>query len=276
MYFKALPAYTKLFVWFSHKFKITVEDNNMALFTLENYYRVQIFTELFLQNIPMMIVQVTQNNNDSWEVIGVISFFVAITLFIKDSFQVLVFISHRVFDGVESTLRPSEEENRNRRDKNTYFNLRNYLNDPDDHMLDDDGNTSLHQATRLEEIDILENQATVHPHMLFILNQMGMTPLDMAIFEGKNDRADLLLKKSKKFHSMSSIRFITKPHRLELKYEKSFTLSVQKNNNDILYKFPNKSVKTMYVPISPMKSYEQYKFLKTIQKDVFMTPIHLA
>jgi len=32
----------------------------------------------------------------------------------------------------------------------------------------------------------------------------------------------------------------------------------------------------MYVPISPMKSYEQYKFLKAVNKDIFMTPIHLA
>ena len=186
-------------------------------------------------------------------------------------------MSHRIFDGVDSNIRPSINDNSNNaRDKNAYFNLKNYLNDPDDHMLDDDGNTSLHQATRLEELDILENQATINPHMLFILNQMGMTPLDMAVFEGKNDRAEMLLKKSKKFHSMSSIRFITKPHRLELKYEKSFTLALQRNNNELIYNFPNKSIKTMYVPISPMKSYEQYKFMKNINKDIFTTPVHIA
>lgn len=105
---------------------------------------------------------------------------------------------------------------------------------------------------------------------------MGLTPLDMAIFEGKTDRAELLLKKSKKFHSMSSIRFITKPHRLELKYEKSFTIAIQKNNTDLLFKFPNKSIKTMYVPFTPYKSYEQYRFLKHIHKDIFTTPIHVA
>jgi hypothetical protein len=50
----------------------------MTLFTIENYYRVQIFTELFLQNIPMMIIQVTQNNTDKWSIVGVVSFLVAI------------------------------------------------------------------------------------------------------------------------------------------------------------------------------------------------------
>jgi ankyrin repeat protein len=144
-------------------------------------------------------------------------------------------MSHRAFDNVESNLRPSLEQQRLKKDRNAYFNLRSYLNEPDDQMMDDEGNTTLHQATRLDEIEILEHQATINPHMLFILNQMGMTPLDMAIFEGKKDRAELLLKKSKKFHSMSNIRFITKPHRLELKYEKSFTLAIQKNNNDILF-----------------------------------------
>jgi len=276
MYIKILPGYLKVFNWFTNKFKVSVEDNNMALFTIENYYRVQIFTEIFLQTIPMMIVQTTNNNNSKWEITGIISFLIAFLLLIKDGTQIIAFISHRVFDNVESTLRPTLDEQKNKRDKNAYFNLRSYLNEPDDQMVDGDGNTSLHQATRLEEIEVLDTQATIHPHMLFILNQMGMTPLDTAIFEGKNDRADLLLKKSKKFHSMSSIRFITKPHRLELKYEKSFTLAIQKNNNDLLFKFPNKSIRTMYVPISPMKSYEQYKFLKSINKDIFMTPIHLA
>jgi hypothetical protein len=78
MYFKLLPGYLKICNWFSNKFKITVEDNNMTLFTIENYYRVQIFTELFLQNIPMMIIQVTQNNTDKWSIVGVVSFLVAI------------------------------------------------------------------------------------------------------------------------------------------------------------------------------------------------------
>jgi hypothetical protein len=202
MYIKILPGYLKVFNWFSRKFRISVEDNNMAMFTIENFYRIEIFTELFLQTIPMMILQVTQNNEDGWKAIGVISFLFALTLLVKDTTQVVVFISHRVFDGIESNLRPTIDENARNRDKHAYFNLKNYLNDPDDHMLDDDGNTSLHQATRLEELENLDSQATINPHMLFILNHMGMTPLDMAIFEGKNDRADILLKKSKKFHSM--------------------------------------------------------------------------
>lgn len=85
MYLKLLPGYKKIYTWFSNKFKISIEEHNMGMFTLENYYRIQVFTELFLQNIPMMIIQVTQNNSAGWEGIGVISFIIAIILFIKDT-----------------------------------------------------------------------------------------------------------------------------------------------------------------------------------------------
>ena len=194
MYFKLLPTYQKLYNWFSRRFKIDIEDNNMAMFSIESFYRIQIFIELFLQNIPMMTLQVTQNSEGGWTAIAVISFIIAISLFLKDATQVVSFTSHRLFDGIETPLRPTIDENAARRDKNSYFNLRSYLQEPDDHIMDDQGNTSLHQATKFEEIDILDNQATINPHMLFILNHLGMTPLDMAIFEGKNDRAELLLK----------------------------------------------------------------------------------
>ena len=277
MYFKLLPTFSKIHSWFCRQFNIDFEDNVMGMFTIESFYRIQIFIELFLQNIPMMIIQVTQNSEGGWTAISVISFLVAITLFLKDATQVVGFASHRMFDAVESPLRPTIDENSlYKRDKNAYFNLRSYLQEPDDHMMDEQGNTSLHQATKFEEMDILDNQATINPHMLFILNHLGMTPLDMAIFEGKNDRAELLLKKSKKFHSMSSIRFITKPNRLELKYEKSFVLAVQRNNNDIIFAFPNKSIKTMYVPMTAIKNYEEYKIMKNSNVDVYTTPIHVA
>lgn len=276
MYIKILPGYLKVYNWFSIKFRIVTEDHNLAMFSIESYYRIQIFCELFLQTIPMMIIQVSQNNDDTWTGIAVISFLVSLVMLIKNGYQVTAFLSHRVFDGVESNMRPSLDEQRMKRDKHSYFNLRNYLQDPDDHMMDDEGNTSLHQATKFEEIDLLDNQATINPHMLFILNQMGMTPIDMAIYEGKTDRAELLLKKSKRFHSNSSIRFILKPHRLELKYEKTFTIALQKNNNDILFKFPNKSIKTMYIPMMPVKNYTQFKFLQNMQKEVITTPMHVA
>ena len=72
MYLKLLPGYKKIFDWFSRRFRINVEDNNMAMFTIENFYRIQIFTELFLQNIPMIVVQAANNNAGSWEALGVI------------------------------------------------------------------------------------------------------------------------------------------------------------------------------------------------------------
>jgi hypothetical protein len=149
----------------------------------------------FFQTIPMMIIQVTQNSEGSWEIMGFLSFLVSITIFFKNAGQVVIFFSHKIFDNLDVNLLPKEDDNAEvKKDKDAYFSLRNYLNDPDDQMLDDEGNTTLHQATKLEEIEMLKDHASVNPHMLFILNQMGLTPLDVAIIEDKTDRAEILLK----------------------------------------------------------------------------------
>jgi hypothetical protein len=70
--------------------------------------------------------------------------------------------------------------------------------------------------------------------MLFILNHQGYTPLDTAILDNNFEKSDVLLRKAKKFTTITSLRFISKPHRLELKYEKSFTLAVKRNQQSLL------------------------------------------
>lgn len=45
-------------------------------------------------------------------------------------------------------------------DTDAYFNLQNYMKDTNDHQVDKEGNTSLHQATWYEEVGLLENHAT--------------------------------------------------------------------------------------------------------------------
>jgi hypothetical protein len=41
-------------------------------------------------------------------------------------------------------------------------------------------------------------------------------------------------------------------------------------------KFPNKSIKTMYVPMTGVKDYEEYKNMKSMEKEVMTTPMHVA
>ncbi len=46
-----------------------------------------------------------------------------------------------------------------------------------------------------------------------------------------------------------SLKFINKPMRLELRFEKSFTLAVKENKQDVLELFPRGSVKSVYVSV---------------------------
>lgn len=64
--------------------------------------------------------------------------------------------------------------------------------------------------------------------MLFLLNNEGNTPLDTAILQGDLQKAEILMNRIKKSqHAYSLLRFLTKPSRLDLKFEKSFTLAVK-------------------------------------------------
>lgn len=58
-----------------------------------------------------------------------------------------------------------------------------------------------------------------------------------------------------KFPLDCSLKFIKKPSRLELRFEKSFTLCVKTNKQDVLELFPNGSVKTVYVSMHSLLDY---------------------
>lgn len=97
--------------------------------------------------------------------------------------------------------------------------------------------------------------------MLFLLNNEGNTPLDTAILQGDLQKAEILMNRIKKSqHAYSLLRFLTKPSRLDLKFEKSFTLAVKRNSNAIIRLFPTQAVRTMYVVLN----------------DGLTTPLHLA
>ena len=69
--------------------------------------------------------------------------------------------------------------------------------DPNDEGIDEQGNTTLHQMT--QDLFLLETQIDSMPHLLFMLNKHGLTPLDVAINEKEEDKAKLLIAKMSKF-----------------------------------------------------------------------------
>jgi ankyrin repeat protein len=77
-----------------------------------------------------------------------------------------------------------------------------------------------------------------------------------------------------KFGPDCSIKFIKMPHRLDLKFEKSFAMAVQKNKNDVLLLFPPRSIHTAYIGLHQLRDYKQYKEDKS--KDLLTTALHIA
>ena len=123
---------------------------------------------------------------------------IQIGMMIKDVGYIVMLVTGKIFDGEAPHLRPKKRVEKKYIDEESAFNLKNYLDDGDENT-DDNGNTSLHQATKVEEAGLLEVQAGQRPHMLFILNHQNFTPLDQAINESNTEKASVLLKKSKRF-----------------------------------------------------------------------------
>mmetsp|Transcript_87773 Transcript_87773/g.120904 ORF Transcript_87773/g.120904 Transcript_87773/m.120904 type:complete len:281 (+) Transcript_87773:977-1819(+) len=78
------------------------------------------------------------------------------------------------------------------------------------------------------------------------------------------------------YQSECSLKYIKKPHRLDLKFEKSFSMAIKKGKTEILELFPSRSIKTVYVSVSQLRDYKQYKEDKGSLKEVLTTPLHLA
>ena len=68
--------------------------------------------------------------------------------------------------------------------------MKNYLLDPDSEIIDASGNTQLHLLAQNDE-DVL-SLPDLHncPHRLFMLNNEGMTPLDICIQDEILDNLD--------------------------------------------------------------------------------------
>lgn len=79
-----------------------------------------------------------------------------------------------------------------------------------------------------------------------------------------------------KFTPECSLKFVKKPNRLDLKFEKSFSLCIKEKKTDLLELFPAYSIKTVYCSMHQLQDYRQYKFDKSCLNEQLTTPLHLA
>ena len=79
-----------------------------------------------------------------------------------------------------------------------------------------------------------------------------------------------------KYGPECSIKFVKKPHRLDLKFEKSFAMAVKKNKTDIVELFPINTIKTVYCSMHQLKDYKAFKADKNRHIEQLTTPLHLA
>jgi hypothetical protein len=83
-----------------------------------------------------------------------------------------------------------------------------------------------------------------------------------------------------KYPNDSSLKFIKKPLRLDLRFEKSFTLAVKENKQDVLELFPRGCIKSVYVSVHQLdyKSFKDSKKRKGPESltDMLTTPLHIA
>ena len=92
--------------------------------------------------------------------------------------------------------------------RETSVNIRNYLMDPNNDGIDEEGNTTMHQLTKFEHLQEMDQQINQTPHLLFMLNKLGMTPLDVAIQQKEEDKAKLLIDRMQKYNNNCSLKFV--------------------------------------------------------------------
>jgi len=122
----------------------------------------------------------------------------------------------------------------------------------------------------------MQHQIESNPHLLFMLNKQGMTPLDVAINEKEEEKAKILIESMQRFSPSCSLKFVKRPHRLDLRFEKAFALAVLRNNSALVQSFPEKSVKTVVVSMGQVKDYRRYKDEKAGDCELRTSPLHLA
>lgn len=94
----------------------------------------------------------------------------------------------------------------------------------------------------------------------------------------KFDKMAFLIKQMSRYSDDCSLKFLSEPNRISLKFEKSFTMAIKQSKDEVLNKFPAGSIKTCYINYSHLnmdhKTYKLRKRQKT--QDLITTPLHLA
>ena len=168
--------------------RMSVDETEFQLMSLESCFRVQTAVELFVHTVPMIIVQAANNNagDDGWTGIAKVSMLVLAFMLIKNLSLVTIFVIRKSIDGlIDPDMRPETTHRKASRIELEAFNhIQSYLIDPHDDGVDENGNTTVHQLMRYEpDCTYFSDQLSDFPHHLFMLNKYGQTPLDIAIQE---------------------------------------------------------------------------------------------
>ena len=70
------------------------------------------------------------------------------------------------------------------------------------------------------------------------------------------------------FSSKSSLQFLTFSSKVDLRFEKSFTMAVKNNRNEILQSFPKNQIRNVYVIYK--------KNIDNVEEKKVTTPLHMA
>lgn len=277
---KALSAFEGVHDWFARRVGY---NESLVMLSLENTFKLQTVFELIFQSVPQMVIQSSNNRSDEkWSGIAVFTMIITVFMFVKNLSLVTIYAIRKFIDNKdEPPMRPrTSGSNFSRVEKEAFAQIQGYLIDPHDDGVDNDGNTTVHQLLKTEP-DVLRIESRIRdlPHHLFMLNQYGQTPLDISIMEAvtapiktspqkgliaekrrrndletgaaykienANSKTQFLISHMQKFTPECSLKFIKKPSRLDLKFEKSFSLCIKEKKTDLLELFPPYSVKTVY------------------------------
>ena len=231
----------------------------------------------------------SNNAEIGWSGLAKASAVILVANIVKGVALVTIYTIRRFVDNsADPPMRPRTGANLSKIEMEAFSHVQSYLIDPHDDGVDADGNTTIHQLMRFEpDWKSFDRQMTDLPHQLFMLNKSGQTPLDTTIMDSvkaefiergylekkdaekakeadekeqnANQKTMHLIQRMQKFTPECSLKFIKKPIRLDLKFEKSFAMAISQNKNDVLEFFPKGSIKSVYVSMHQLKDYKQYK-----------------
>ena len=118
-----------------------------------------------------MILQVTINNQSTWDAPAKFSFAMSVLLFLRDATLITLYFVKKFIDhSAEPLIRPQAEgKYMSRVEMDASVNISAYLLDQRDEGLDEEGNNPLHQAVKSVDGDI-ETLITQAPHLLYKIN----------------------------------------------------------------------------------------------------------